>query len=62
MTGPELKRLRLACGLSGSKMAKTLGVTLRTVWRLEAMRGKVPKIYELAARQIESLGRGESDH
>lgn len=52
MTRKEFKLLRGLIGLSQGRLAKELGVTIRTITRWERGEFPVPRIAELALRNL----------
>ena len=52
MTRQEFKKLRQSIGYSQVKLAKEMGVFIRTVSRWETGEVKIPKVTELALRYI----------
>ncbi|OGQ80297.1 MAG: hypothetical protein A3F90_10655 [Deltaproteobacteria bacterium RIFCSPLOWO2_12_FULL_60_19] len=52
MTKKEFKLLRGLLGLSQGKLAKELGVTIRTITRWERGEFAIPRIAELAIRNL----------
>ena len=52
MTKKEFKLLRGLIGVSQGKLAKELGVTLRTVARWERGEFPIPRVAELALRNL----------
>jgi transcriptional regulator with XRE-family HTH domain len=52
MTKKEFKLLRSLIGLSQGKLAKELGVTTRTITRWERGEFPIPRIAELALRNL----------
>ncbi len=52
MTGPELRRLRLAAGLSQEDLAGLCGVERRTIGRWEQERQAIPHLACPGLRQI----------
>ena len=52
MTKKEFRTLRGLIGLSQTKLAKELGVTLRTVARWERGEFPIPRVAELALRNL----------
>lgn len=52
MTRKEFKLLRGLIGLSQARLAKELGVTIRTITRWERGEFPIPRIAELALRNL----------
>jgi len=52
MTRKEFKQLRQLIGLSQAKLAKEMGVTIRTITRWERGEFPIPRIAELALRSL----------
>lgn len=52
VTKEEFKRLRLSAGYTQGKLAKEMGVHLRTLTRWELGEVKIPRVAELALRFI----------
>jgi transcriptional regulator with XRE-family HTH domain len=52
MTKKEFKQLRQVIGLSQAKLAKEMGVTIRTITRWERGEFPIPRIAELALRNL----------
>jgi len=61
MTKRQFRKLRNSIGLSQTKLAQEMGVTLRTVSRWETGEFPIPKIAELALKTvvIEAEKKGE---
>jgi len=52
MTKHEFKKLRKSIGLSQTKLAHEMGVTLRTISRWERGEFPIPRLAELALRSV----------
>jgi transcriptional regulator with XRE-family HTH domain len=52
MTRKEFRKFRGSIGLSQAKLAKELGVTLRTIARWERGEFLIPRVAELALRNL----------
>ncbi len=61
MTKRQFRKLRNSIGLSQTKLAQEMGVTLRTVSRWETGEFPIPKIAELALKTVvmEAKKKGE---
>jgi len=59
MTKGQFKELREAIDYSQAKLAKEMGVTIRTITRWETGEFPIPRIAELALRSVvrEALGK-----
>jgi transcriptional regulator with XRE-family HTH domain len=60
MTRREFKLLRGLIGLSQGRLAKELGVTIRTITRWERGEFPIPRIAELALRNLFRESRKET--
>ena len=52
MTREEFKRMRKLGGYSQAKLAKEMGLYIRTISRYETGELKIPKVTELALRYV----------
>ena len=53
VTADELKRKRERLGLTQAELAKRLGITKITILRYENGQTKIPRVVELAMKEIE---------
>lgn len=63
MTGEDIRRWRLARGLSQAELAELLGVAENTVWRWETgLRSPDPRLIALAIKGLECELLTRKDH